>query len=874
VTSYHSYAPWCGHCKALAPVWDELSVSLKGRVSVGKVDCTVEKTICERFKVRGYPSLRFVKDSQQFPYRGRERTVAALSAFALADYATQSAPTPFTTAADYAFELASPPAQAPVPPAQATSAGAAAPATATADAAKAAAQRDGVKVQNSLLWDAPGAPGPAGRWDGASGPSDLVRTLSDGNFDQKTASGVWLLQLCAPNVRACEVYRATTDRLATTVKGESVSVAAVDCLLERALCDRLQVAAFPTILLVKDGKMHAYAGDRSHDKLAQFSYADYRGVAGVPVPPRGTEAPAHAKDAYIAALPTPMTEQAAAGASAAPATTLAATARTTLNGVEMEGDVVLLTDANAPTLLQSGVWFVEVYAPWCGHCKKFEPTWAEFASKLKAAGSAVRIAKTDGTIHTVLADKLKVAGFPTLRFIKEGAMYEWRGATRSLELLESYVQTRYAQTPQHPAPYGYNPNAPSTGAPLPPASVSQTTERAPPVRRSELWDADDAPGAKGRWDGSPTTSALVRDITAANWNERSKKGGLLQLCELAEKQCAFYRPTLERVASTLLSHGVDVIAIDCSVERVLCIKLGTGNLPDVRMLAGGQMYAYNDVRNHDKLVAFATSSYRAGKAIAIPQLDKAALAEDAAQPTAPLPPAVVTPTSAAVASDAAATAASASAAGAAAAASAAKPAAAQQTTQTWPGVTQLTMTNFALTTAYGDWLVAFVRAGEAESEAFSALVSVFAAKKTLGTVSLSVIDCSTESVLCGAFRVSKTPRVAIFSSNKYYKHDGPLTTAAITEFAEWRWRSMQSANLGEAPSEFAIWARPDVLAAVALAMVLGFIIARCANSPPAPKPAAPKPAAGAAAAVAQPTPAAPSGKHGGKQQQQQQHQHK
>lgn len=36
------YAPWCGHCKHLIPVWEELYLNHKDELNVGKVDCTNE----------------------------------------------------------------------------------------------------------------------------------------------------------------------------------------------------------------------------------------------------------------------------------------------------------------------------------------------------------------------------------------------------------------------------------------------------------------------------------------------------------------------------------------------------------------------------------------------------------------------------------------------------------------------------------------------------------------------------------------------------------------------------------------------------------------------------------------------------------------
>jgi thioredoxin 2 len=51
------WAPWCGPCKAVAPVLDELSRELAGRLKVVKVNVDHNPQLAQRFRVQGIPML-------------------------------------------------------------------------------------------------------------------------------------------------------------------------------------------------------------------------------------------------------------------------------------------------------------------------------------------------------------------------------------------------------------------------------------------------------------------------------------------------------------------------------------------------------------------------------------------------------------------------------------------------------------------------------------------------------------------------------------------------------------------------------------------------------------------------------------------------
>ena len=64
------WAPWCGPCKALSPILDQVASELGDKVLVGKLDADQNGDLCQRLEVRNIPTLLFYKNGEL-----KERTV-------------------------------------------------------------------------------------------------------------------------------------------------------------------------------------------------------------------------------------------------------------------------------------------------------------------------------------------------------------------------------------------------------------------------------------------------------------------------------------------------------------------------------------------------------------------------------------------------------------------------------------------------------------------------------------------------------------------------------------------------------------------------------------------------------------------------------
>lgn len=58
------WATWCGPCRMIAPIIDQLAVEMAGKVKIGKVDVDANNSLASTYGVRSIPTLIIVKGGQ------------------------------------------------------------------------------------------------------------------------------------------------------------------------------------------------------------------------------------------------------------------------------------------------------------------------------------------------------------------------------------------------------------------------------------------------------------------------------------------------------------------------------------------------------------------------------------------------------------------------------------------------------------------------------------------------------------------------------------------------------------------------------------------------------------------------------------------
>ncbi|KAJ5312900.1 hypothetical protein N7508_003730 [Penicillium antarcticum] len=417
------YAPWCGHCKSLAPKYEEAATELKSKdIPLVKVDCTAEEELCRTYEVDGYPTLKVFRGADSHkPYAGARKTDAivsymtkqsmpavssvnednleefkALDKITIIGYVASDDKTSnksFTTFAEsqrdnYLF-------------------------AASNDAALAKAE--GVKQPSIVLYkdfDEKKAVYDGKLEDEAilewvkTASTPLVGELGPETYSKYMAAGIPLAYIFAETPEEREKFAEEFRPIAEKHRGD-INIVTLDAKLFGAHAGNLNLEPenFPAFAIQETAKNAKYPYDQTK-KLEVKEVAKFiKNVLDGKVEPS------------IKSEPIPETQ---------------------------EGSVTVVVGRNYKDVVidnEKDV-LVEFYAPWCGHCKALAPKYDELAAlyaDVPELNEKVTIAKIDATANDVPDS---ITGFPTIKIYPAGAKdapIEYAGS-RTVEDLVSFIK--------------------------------------------------------------------------------------------------------------------------------------------------------------------------------------------------------------------------------------------------------------------------------------------------------------------------------------------------------------------------------------------------------------------------------------------------
>lgn len=327
------FAPWCGHCKNLAPTWDELAKAFRddSSVSIAKVDCTKFQSVCKQYSVRGFPTLLFFSKGEEVAKFSGSRSFDELKEFV----------------------------------------------------EKTKAEQDGVKYEQKVADD-----------------KETALELTDATFDSHISTGHHFIKFFAPWCGHCKNLAPIWDELSKAFQDDSsISIAKVDCTKFASVCSQYSVRGYPSLLFFSKGKQVAkYQGARTLDDLR--AYAE--------------QTRAEQDDKEIAKdIPDDTKES-------------------------EEAAVLTLNEKSFEAQLEKGHTFVNFVQQGCKACESLEPIWLELGKKFKSEPEVV-VAKVDCSVEDQLCRHNGIDSFPALvLYYKGDRVAEYKGP-HDLNSLHAFV---------------------------------------------------------------------------------------------------------------------------------------------------------------------------------------------------------------------------------------------------------------------------------------------------------------------------------------------------------------------------------------------------------------------------------------------------
>jgi len=424
------YAPWCGHCKKLAPEYETAATELKGsEVAIAKLDATAETKTGGKYQIQGYPTLKLFRDGEPSDYEGG-RTSKDIVNF----MKRQSGPAVKVLDSKDALDAFIPKDEKETPVVVAFAAAGGALDTFYGKFAN--------KKRNDFTF---------GQVSDASlaGDEKMETIVVFKPFDEKKAVFTGELE---------------TDAVAKFIKGNSLRlVDEIGPENYRAYVDRgvpiLWLFVDPAQKDATDAAINslkevapAFKEDFSFVWLSGVQYkqmAQKMSLSGDKLPALATEN--DGGDHF----PFPESDELTAAAIKAWLTKFKAGELTPV--VRSEPIPAEPNDADGVRILVGDNFkdiamdtnkdvLIEFYAPWCGHCKKLAPIYGEVAKAFSGVDTVV-IAKMDATANDAPGD-FKVSGFPTLKLVtaNDNTIVDYNGARTKegfMEFLKKEAKSKY-----------------------------------------------------------------------------------------------------------------------------------------------------------------------------------------------------------------------------------------------------------------------------------------------------------------------------------------------------------------------------------------------------------------------------------------------
>ena len=428
------YAPWCGFCKKIMPVWSQLANQFENdqNVNIAKVDATENEALSERFNIKGYPTLILIRDQKVFNFE-RERTLEAMKEFIESSYKSSPSsdfPKAIEQQEDLSLILTSANFSSSVAkgvwmvefyapwcgfckrlkPTWSQLATELKSLDINVAKVNVDVEEDlanvfeiqylptVVMIRENKVYKFEGSKElkeltdfAKTEWKNANlsalpigevDSSDVI-ALTDANYNASISSGVWLIEFYAPWCGFCKKLKPVWAQLATKIKesNSDVKIAWCDSVENTEVSERFGVEGYPTIYLFRDGKKYPFSGERNIDNFLSFIESGWKQF----------EHKALALDS---------------------------------SNVD-EKDVIVLDDKNLISQVTKGEWLVEFYAPWCGFCKNLKPIYSNLASYVKNKLSAkFNVAKIDVDANNEMAALFGIKYLPTIYYFKDGRIYK------------------------------------------------------------------------------------------------------------------------------------------------------------------------------------------------------------------------------------------------------------------------------------------------------------------------------------------------------------------------------------------------------------------------------------------------------------------